>query len=134
MRLPSSRTVPTSDWVLQLINIVFLLLLFFLANGTILSHQELGIEPPQSSLSKTGSPPHDAIYVDAGGQLKFRGQAMDAPAIAAMLKQERTANSGAIQVVADRRLKATILLDRLLELKRNGLKGASLLTIRDATP
>jgi biopolymer transport protein ExbD len=133
MRLPSARTVPTSDWVLQLINIVFLLLLFFLANGTILGHQELGIEPPQSALSKAGAPPRDAIYIDADGQMKFRGQALDAPAIAAALKLEPMLDPAAIQVVADRRLKAILLVDRLLALKRNGLRGASLLTIRDET-
>ena len=40
MRLAAAPLKRSTDWVLQLINIVFLCLLFFLVNGTIATQEQ----------------------------------------------------------------------------------------------
>ena len=47
MRLAAPARKASAEWVLQLINIVFLLLLVFIVNGTIASMHEPGILPPR---------------------------------------------------------------------------------------
>jgi biopolymer transport protein ExbD len=137
MQLPASSVKHSSDWVLQLINIVFLLLLFFLVNGTIASQQQTAIEPPKSILVTAGNPPGDAVYIAADGEMNYRGNVVSIQRIAAILRQEMEAPDNgqamlpAIKVVADRRLKAVALIDRLREFRRSGFGDISLITIRD---
>ena len=63
MRLPPTTARNKANWQLQLINIVFLLLLFFVANGTVSNIRATRIELPVS-MSVTGTAPvGDAAYL-----------------------------------------------------------------------
>jgi biopolymer transport protein ExbD len=134
MQLPAAPVKRSSDWVLQLINIVFLLLLFFLVNGTIAGQQESQIEPPKSVLVTSGNPPGDAIYIDTAGAIKYRGNSVSAAQVAALLRSGPAADADAlpgIKVVADRRLKAAQLVETLRQFRRLGFSDISLITIRE---
>ena len=48
MRIAAPPKKTSAEWVLQLINIVFLLLLFFVTNGTISNIQDVSIELPST--------------------------------------------------------------------------------------
>lgn len=140
MRLAASPVKRSSDWVLQLINIVFLLLLFFLVNGTIAAPQDTGVEPPHSVLIAAGNPPRDAAYIDHDGNVRYRQAPASLEQIARQLRSDAAALGLAgetlppLVIVADRRLKASRLVASIEELKRLGVRNISLLTVQDETP
>ena len=137
MRLAPVVPKRSSDWVLQLINIVFLLLLFFLVNGTIAEQQEIGVEPPRSILITAGNPPRDAVSISREGRIVFRGAPVTADLIVSQLKSDAKAMGlegdtlPALVIAADRRLKAARLIDTIDALKGLGVRDISLVTIQD---
>jgi biopolymer transport protein ExbD len=154
VRLPPLPVRTPIEPTLALINVVFLLLLFFVVTGTIVYQHDRSIVPPTSIALHTGKAPIDAVYVDAEGQLRFRGEAQSAADIAHALRADsgqgagqgagHGASQGAdqaaaaivrpIQVVADRRLRAQALLAVLADLKDEGLQSLSIVTVRDEGP
>jgi biopolymer transport protein ExbD len=140
MRLAGVPIKRSTDWVLQLINIVFLLLLFFLVNGTIATQRERQIVPPRSILAGAGTPPGDAVYIDANGLIKFRDKAATVAEIATILHGARDGSSTAkdevlkVEIVADRGLKAAKLVDVLSQLRHLDITTVSLITLRDQSP
>jgi biopolymer transport protein ExbD len=139
MRLAAQPLKRSTDWVLQLINIVFLCLLFFLVNGTIATQQDREIVPPRSILIGAGTPPSDAVYVDATGLIKFRGKPATVPEVAATLHREAGGPSVPwdqaikVEIVADRRLNAARLVDLLSEFRHLDIGTLSLVTLRDTS-
>ena len=138
MRLPPQASGTPLEPTLALMNVVFLLLLFFVVTGNIAYQQDRSIVPPTSFLLSTGTPPADAILIDAEGTLSFRGQMLGPAEIATVLGVERAAAGATaartFQVVADRRLKARTLLAVIEELKDHGLQSLSIVTVRDDRP
>lgn len=142
MRLPPLPVRTPIEPTLALINVVFLLLLFFVVTGTIVYQHDRSIVPPASIALHTGKAPIDAVYVDAEGQLRFRGEAHSAADIAHALRADSDQGLGQsaaaivrpIQVVADRRLRAQTLLAVLADLKDQGLQSLSIVTIREEGP
>jgi biopolymer transport protein ExbD len=150
VRLPPLPVRTPIEPTLALINVVFLLLLFFVVTGTIVYQHDRSIVPPTSIALHTGKAPIDAVYVDAEGQLRFRGEAHSAADIAHALRADSDQGLGQgadqglgqaaaaivrpIQVVADRRLRAQTLLAVLADLKDEGLQSLSIVTVRDEGP
>lgn len=144
MHLPPHPSGSPVEPTLALINVVFLLLLFFVVTGTIVYQHDRSILPPTSLLLTPGKAPADAVYVDADGGLSFRGQPQDAAGIARALRADApdaaegaagSAESGAVartvQVVADRSLMARTLLGVVRDLEDQGLHSLSIVTVRD---
>jgi biopolymer transport protein ExbD len=140
VRLPPHATRSPAEPTLALINVVFLLLLFFVVTGTIVYQHDRSIDPPTSMLLNPGKAPVDAVYIDADGTLSFRGEVQGAAEIARKLLADiegevaRGAAARTIQVVADRRLRARTLLALVADLKDQGLHSLSVVTVRDAVP
>jgi biopolymer transport protein ExbD len=137
MHLPPHPSGSPVEPTLALINVVFLLLLFFVVTGTIVYQHDRSILPPTSLLLTPGKAPADAIYVDAEGGLSFRGQPQDAAGIARALEADGQGEDGSgavprtVQVVADRSLMARTLLGVVRDLKDEGLHSLSIVTVRD---
>lgn len=139
MHLPPHPSGSPVEPTLALINVVFLLLLFFVVTGTIVYQHDRSILPPTSLLLTPGKAPADAVYVDVEGRLSFRGEPQDAAGIAEVLRAERQGEGdgedGAVprtvQVVADRSLMARTLLGVVRDLKDQGLHSLSIVTVRD---
>lgn len=136
MKLPAQPARPPADWQLQLINIVFLLLLFFVTNGTISNIQDMSIELPSTVATAGSGPVGDAAHVDAQGVLKFKGETVTAAEVAAVwfakegeasLRSRRTP----FQIVADKRLAAARLLVLLQDFKAAGFDNLNIVTIRE---
>ena len=135
MHLAAPHKKVSSDWVLQLINIVFLLLLFFIVNGTIANIQDPTILPPRAITVTAGKPLGDAAYIDAAGALKFRGVEATPAAIRGLLSAEAAGSRPTfLQIVADRRLNAAKLVDVLQEFRAEGFENLSLITMRETEP
>ena len=135
MHLPPHPAGSPVEPTLALINVVFLLLLFFVVTGTIVYQHDRSILPPTSLLLTPGKAPADAVYIDAEGVLSFRGEPYDAAGIAQALGAEGEGDDGAVartvQVVADRSLNARALLGVVRDLRDQGLHSLSIVTVRD---
>lgn len=135
MRINAPAPRRPFETIIALVNIVFVLLLFLLATGTIVYRDDASIEPPTSLLLTTGKPPVDAVYVSPEGALSFRGQMNDAAGIARAIRAERDRLPDSVvrpvQLVADRRLNARALLRILAELKAQGVRDIAVVTVKD---
>ena len=141
MQLAAAPVRRSSEWVLQLINIVFLMLLYFLVNGTIAAPGAGHVEPPHAVLVAAGNPPgENAAYVDRNGNVLYRGESASLPHLAVRMRSQAASLDLAegtlppLIMVADRRLAAGRLIAMVDELRRLGIEDISLVTVRDETP
>lgn len=113
MRLPdASHRVPEPE-LTPLINIVFLLLIFFMIAGTLAARDALTVTPATAAHGESARPAR-SLVIGADGRLALDGQALS-------LAQARTRLGGAdrpgvLFVKPDRALPATTLLEILGEL------------------
>lgn len=135
MKISSPRKRKAWDWQLQLINIVFLLLLFFIMNGTISNIQDFRIELPKTSEPTSGGNMTEAAYISDRNILTFRGAPATGRSIAEAWFAEDVPGRklAPFLVIADRRLPAVELMERLEEMKAAGLVSLTLVTIREAS-
>ena len=131
MRIAPVIPRKSNDWVLQFINIVFLILLFFMVNGVIAPSPQPDILPPIAVYSDAASPPQNALYIDQGGQLSFAGRELTVAEFVELLGQARDGKDGPQAIVADRRLSAMFLINLLSELQSKGLPVPPLMTLKD---
>jgi biopolymer transport protein ExbD len=104
--------------------------MFFLVNGTIASQQDGQVEPPKSILIEAANPPSDAVFVTAGGAIRYFGNDVTIQQIGQRVENRNLP----LRIVADRRLQAVRLLDVLSELRGRGFNNISLITTRDVVP
>lgn len=136
MRLERPKPKREQNWQLQLINIVFLLLLFFVTNGTISNIRDARIELPVSVAVEGAAPVGDAAYVDQQGTISFRS-ARHKPSEIARLWSDGDGSGIArsltapFQVLVDRRLDARKLIAILQEFRAAGFENLSLVTLRE---
>lgn len=106
------RRKKKSEPTIALINIVFLMLIFFLVAGTLAQPLDPELELVNTEELESRPPP-DALVVHEDGTLTYRGEAVaDAAAYASTMDEEALAR---VLVVPDRDLGA----DRLIEVSRN---------------
>ena len=126
MVIPSETRIKSSAWVLQFINIVFLILLFFLVGGTITEMPNPDVLPPITLQSNSANPPQDALYIDATGETRFHGQAQT---VESFIATGAKANEQ-LSIIADRRLPAHALLKIIAKLNVAGLTDLKLVTVK----
>lgn len=111
------------DSTIPLINVVFLMLVFFLIAGTVAAPLD-----PDLSLVQTrdleGRDPPDALVLHADGRLTFRGQAVTPEAYLA------AQDSGVTRIVPDRDVAATRLMAVTGALRRGGATSVILVAER----
>ena len=115
---------PRAESIVPMINVVFLLLIFFLMSAQITPPAPFDVTLPESA-SDSAARPADTLYMDAEGRLAFnaaRGAAVY-DAIAA-----RATPDTALQIRADARLEAQALARLLPELAARGILEIELLT------
>lgn len=119
-----SKREPT----IALINIVFLMLVFFMVAGTLAQPLD-----PELKLVKTkeldGIAPPDALVVHADGRLSYRGADV-ASAEAYLSAREAEGEEIAVRLVPDRDLDAGALVTLTAELRRAGAARVLVVTER----
>lgn len=109
--------------IVPMINVVFLLLIFFLMTAQIAPPAPFDVTLPDAT-GGAAAAPADTLYIDAGGQLAFntaRGAAVY-DALAA-----RATPDGPLQIRADAVLEAQVLARLLPELAARGVGAIELL-------
>ncbi len=68
LKSPAARTTPSDDNLIPMINVVFLLLIFFMVAGTIRHSDPMAINAPLT-LSGSEQQAQPVLYLDAGGAM-----------------------------------------------------------------
>lgn len=126
MRRPRPRTKP--EPTIALINIVFLMLIFFMIAGVLAPPLDDGVTLVETSAMDGRTPP-DAPVVDAEGQLSFRGLPTDVASVVALAEASFEGGGPApVRLVPDRDLPAETLLDLAGQLSAAGAGAVWLVT------
>ncbi|SDS17160.1 outer membrane transport energization protein ExbD [Halopseudomonas xinjiangensis] len=80
-------TANPDDNLIPLINIVFLLLIFFMVAGQIAPQQDMTIDPPESASEKALEPAELELSLTATGDLRSGGEPVDAAALEARIAE-----------------------------------------------
>ena len=111
--------------VVPMINIVFLLLVFFLMTASIAPPEPFDTRPPEGE-GEHGAAGPERLYLSATGEAAF-GAARGPAAIAAAAA--RDAAEGPLVVQADAALPAVMLAGVLAELAKGGVADIDLVTV-----
>ncbi len=127
LRTAARRPKDDDQPILPLINVVFLLLIFFMIVGHLAAADPFHIEPPTSvSETEPGGQDH-LILVGADGRVAFDGTVMDDAALAAALGGD--GEQGQFRLKADGGADAVRLVE-IMELMRGaGIEKVHLLTV-----
>lgn len=121
------RARQKAESTIALINVVFLMLIFFLVAGTIAQPID-----PSMRLVRTDdlaqSPPPNAIVVTAQGELSFRGQSV--ADVAAVLELMSEDDLRVARIVPDRDLPARDLISLGAALRAGGADSVVIVTER----
>ena len=133
---PRPRTA-TDDALIPLINVVFLMLIFFMIAGQISAPEALSIEPPISQQGRLTQPERILLLMDAQGRVALDGEILPASALpdrlAARLASAGAGNAAAgagsgITLKADAAVTQGQLRELLAELHALGIERLRLLS------
>ena len=112
--IPVQRRRPKPDFSLTIINIVFLLLLFYLATGSLVKQSELEADVPVTADLPLERLPRPILLVTAGSELLLDGRPVSRPELAEAARAAVQAqNVTFLNVLADRTMPASAFLDVL---------------------
>lgn len=119
------------DRMIPMINVVFLLLTFFLIAGTLRAGDALRIEPPRLAAEGALDRQSPVLGVEADGTLYVGGRPMDRDRAIAALKQALADEAGKqLHIKADRRTPASIILPLLRRLRDSGIEDVYLIAVK----
>lgn len=126
-RRPSNR----DDRLIPMINVVFLLLTFFLISGTLRMNDALKIDPPEIATEgaiRTQSP---ILSVEANGTMTFDGSRVETNQVVEIIRKSLSdAPGGRLYVKADRDTPASVILPLLQTLRDGGLTAIRLIAVK----
>jgi biopolymer transport protein ExbD len=126
MRFAAPPRPQPAERITPMINVVFLLLIFFLMTATLTPPEPVTVTRPDSRAADAPAE-GTALHLDAGGAVAF-GEATGAEAEAAAIAQARL--SGApLPLRADRAAEARAVAALVLRLARAGVARVALATI-----
>lgn len=132
MRLPQPKPSRPAENTVSLINIVFLMLIFFLLAGNLSAPPERGFQfPKTSSFTATGQAPVKAVSVSREGEILIDGHMTTQsglPGILQNLPAERKTRP--LKLIADRRLEAKALIGIVGVLRAGGFSKITIVTVR----
>lgn len=124
---PPKRPRSTEENVLPLINIVFLLLIFFMLAGVLARNPPFELSAPQTAETEASTQiEHQVLSVAADGRLAFAGQPIERADLADALSgwpQDKV-----LQIRADGGLKANTMTGLFAALRNAGIDEVDLLT------
>ncbi|MDN2566933.1 biopolymer transporter ExbD [Aquibium sp. A9E412] len=128
MRITRPQPARRRESTVALINIVFLMLIFFLIAGTLAPPLDPEVQPAHTADAAPAGPP-DALFVTREGALRIGGRPTTVAAVAA-------AHGGAgdgetpVRLVPDRALPAVALVELIAELRAAGIADIAVVTER----
>lgn len=115
---------PRGESIVPMINVVFLLLIFFLMTSRLAEPEPFAVTPPEAGL-ETEAQADPVLYVGAEGLMHFDGAEGDA-ALARLAAANAGDGGAAVLLRADAKLEAKTLAGILRQLAEAGLSRAEL--------
>jgi biopolymer transport protein ExbD len=115
--------------LIPLINVVFLLLIFFMLAGRLAPTDLIALEPPRSDSHQGARATPLVILIDRTGQMRLNGEPLDDATLAGHVADLLADNPRHIQIKADATLEALRLVDLLEQLRAAGAEEIDLLTM-----
>jgi biopolymer transport protein ExbD len=137
MKLPDRRrrTRP-DDHLIPLINVIFLMLIFFMIVGQIRPAEALRVEPPESQQEQAAAEADPDLTLAADGRLALGDRVLAREALPAALRDRQAAAAGTapapLTLKADAAVPAAVLRETLALLAAAGIAEVRLLTIAAA--
>lgn len=130
MRFEPPRPRNDEERILPLINVVFLLLIFFMLAGRIAASDPFDITPPRSASESQAGPRDMLVLVDGEGRLALDGEVMDKARLAETVA-ERVMGQEQVRVrlKADSRVEAAGVVAVMEILREAGVERLKLLTV-----
>lgn len=125
MRRPAARR--RKEPTIALINIVFLMLVFFMVAGTLSPALDRNISLVEAD-ALDGREPPDALVIDKSGQLRHRGVVLTS--VPAFLNRPDSRALDVVRLMPDRALPAVELLRISAQLRAAGVKKIMISTER----
>lgn len=123
------RGLSIDEAILPLINIVFLLLIFFLVAGRLASGEPFRVEPPLADLEGAEGRKPPLILVGPQGELALDGETMDEPGLlAALTALGREAETLEVRLKPDAAAEAAAIAALLQSMKEAGVDRVLLMT------
>ena len=131
MRIPLKERPRRDGNVLPLINIVFLMLIFFLLAGTIAPTADFDLTPAVSKNSPAATVPAYAVYVSQVGYISIAGTEVTEDEVGDAMRAFSVALDGKpLEIIADHEADAALVLS-IAEAARNASIGQiKLITLR----
>ena len=127
MRFESVTSKEREERILPLINVVFLLLIFFLLAGQLAATDPFRVEAPRSLGGKPIGGHDLVVHVGADGRLAFDGSILDEAEFRIEVAQRAT--SRAVRLKADGRVEARRVIAVMEILRESGVERLELLTL-----
>jgi len=118
--IPRFRKRTRPDFSLAVVNIIFLLLLFYLATGSLIKPSELATEAPVTRDLPLELLPRPLLLVAADGSLRLDGVPVTQGALAETARRSGT-ELAVLNVLADRAMAGRDFLDVLARLETGGV-------------
>lgn len=120
MIVPLPRRQPSTDEnVLPLINIVFLLLIFFMLAGAVSVTAPFPVDPPETRAAEATGAPRSGLAIAGDGRLAFGGDEIELDDIESVVAdwREAAADDDVLAVRADSAASSSRLLEVLAALR-----------------
>ena len=128
-RLAASELASIDDRIMPLINIVFLLLIFFLVAGAIREVEPVEVDPPRSLVEAESVTDALTIYVARDGRIALGETLLERDAFDLAIAAAVAANPDQpIRIVADRDVEAINVISILETLRASGSSRVKLVT------
>ena len=127
VRFARSRPKGSEERTLPLVNVVFLLLIFFMLSGQLAAVDPFQTVPPQSASEGQTPPRQFVVHLGADGRLAVDGEIMNEIALGRVLAQH--GGSPAVRLKADGRVDAVRTVAVMEVLRSAGIEKVDLLTV-----
>lgn len=133
MRLRRRSTMPEGEPILPMINVVFLLLIFFMIAGALERADLFRVEPPQAEAGRQDEAGGGVLLIGEGGQLAFDGKPLSRAGLADALRAFQDAHPAAVlKIKADAQAEAVEVVRLLRDVRAAGAGQVVLLASRKA--
>lgn len=130
MRRRSGGNGRNDDQILPLINVVFLLLIFFMVVGSLSATDPFRIEPPRSVNGGAGDPKDLILLIGADGRLALDGAVVEAAQLqGAVAGRLQSLAHPEVHVKADGGAEASAVVKVMETLRRAGVERIRLMTV-----
>ncbi|WP_422367451.1 ExbD/TolR family protein [Pelagibius sp.] len=134
MRFDPPRPNSDDERILPLINVVFLLLIFFMLTGQLSAIDPIEVTPPVSASEGAVEARELVVVLGAGGQLALDDAVIDEEALKAALAERMEANPAAqVWLKADGAADSTDVIALMETLREVGVERLKLLTVPAAS-